>query len=892
MLARLASIPARNAVLVVVTSLALIAALWVVTLERIGFERGEAIAEAVRTNSNLALAFEEHTIRTMRGIDQALQVAAHEYGNRGSRESVRALIESGAIDRSVFQHIDLLDERGDSVLEPLAKRPNGADRDFFRFHRDTPAARLRIGIPLVGRVTGLTSIQMTRRIDRPDGSFGGVALASVNPEFFSAFFRNIDLGRDSMIQLVGLDGVVRARRSGTRNEYGQDLKQNNLFKNLAHSPVGSFVTSGRISGVVRHMSYRVVSGYPLVVAVSTSVEEVLGKFRDRRRNYLAGAALASLLVLLFACGLLIAMRRQWQARQETARGEARYRATFDQSGVGIAHTALDGRFLKVNRKLCDMLGYGEPELLSLSWRGIIHSDDLKEIADLMRRMLADPAFAAPEVEKRFVCKDGSVRWGVATPVVVRDADGKPEYMVAILQDATARRQVQEQLAYQAHYDALTGLPNRVLFNDRVAQALAQARRKHSALAVMFFDLDRFKEVNDTLGHAVGDELLREAAKRLRQCVRAGDTAARVGGDEFGVILTEIAHPQDARLVAEKIVRAMAAPHYLEGHEAFVSASIGIAMFPLDGEDRESLVRNADAAMFRAKRAGRNSFRFYTAAMNERAMENMLLENDLRHALERNEFEIHYQPKAIITGGELAGFEALLRWRRPASALVSPAQFIPMLEDSGLIVPVGDWIIGAVCAQLSAWQKAGLRPVPVSVNLCAKQFLHHDIAAVIDAALLDHGVDPDLLDIEITESDAMQDPELVVGILQRLRQRGIRVAIDDFGTGYSSLGYLKRFPLDALKIDRSFVTGLPDDAEDVSIAQAVIGMAHSLGLKVVAEGVETEEQRRFLAAHGCDQMQGYLLSRPVPAADCLRFFALGRTHSGHGERRQPVPRLVR
>jgi diguanylate cyclase (GGDEF)-like protein len=429
---------------------------------------------------------------------------------------------------------------------------------------------------------------------------------------------------------------------------------------------------------------------------------------------------------------------------------------------------------------------------------------------------------------------------------------------------------QRRLRHQAHYDALTELPNRFLCYDRLGQALLQAQRDDSTVGVLFVDLDRFKILNDTLGHEIGDALLRETARRLRQCVRPGDTVARVGGDEFVVVLSELRKPQEAQLVAQKIVDAMAAPFSIDGaRQSFISASVGIATWPLDGAVAASLVKNADAAMLRAKHLGGNNYQSYTAAMNEHAMETLLLENDLRRALERKEFLLHFQPKLSLVSGQVVGFEALIRWKRLGQGLVPPSEFVPLLEESGLIVPVGEWVIDTACAQIAAWQH-GRVGLPVAVNLSARQFLRTDIGAVIDRATRKHGIDPHLLEVEIAESDAMENADESVAVLRRLKALGIGIAIDHFGTGYSSLSYLKRFPVGKIKLDRSFVSGLPDDAEDAAIARAVITMAHSLGLKVVAEGVEAEAQRGFLAAQGCDEMQGSLFARPAPAAECEQF----------------------
>jgi len=384
--------------------------------------------------------------------------------------------------------------------------------------------------------------------------------------------------------------------------------------------------------------------------------------------------------------------------------------------------------------------------------------------------------------------------------------------------------------------------------------------------VLFVDLDRFKLVNDTLGHHQGDALIRQVGQRLLACVRPGDTVGRISGDEFAVLLADMARPDDAALVAQKILDTLAAPFDLGGNEAHVTASVGIAAYPADGDDAQTLLKNADMAMYRAKESARNSYCFFTAEMNQRSLAKVQLNADLRHALERGEFALHYQSKVEMAGGRLCGLEALLRWNHPVRGLVSPLEFVPALEDSGLIIPVGEWVIGEACAQIRRWQQAGLTPVPVAVNLSAKQFLRRDLDGTITRTLAAAGVPPGMIELEITESCLMDNPEEAVRALNALREAGLKISVDDFGTGYSSLAYLARFPLSALKIDRAFVRNVHLESNDAAIVRAVIDLANALKLLVVAEGVETEQQAAFLRRHGCHQGQGYLFSRPVPAAD--------------------------
>jgi diguanylate cyclase (GGDEF)-like protein/PAS domain S-box-containing protein len=1223
--------------------LGFVAAGWGLTLERIAYERNQAVEDAVRNNANLALAFEQHVISTVKALERTLGFLAYEYRQNGLT-SDKVYLAGESEDLALLAAGGVVDQNGDILFSIHGfGRANVADRDFFDYHRSNRDAKMRIGKPLVTRLEGRPVIPVTRRIDLPGGGFGGFAFVGINPDYFTSFYNDVDLGTGGTAVLLGRDGIVRARRAGLSNTAGTDMRDSMLYEQLAKSPAGSIVTSGRLDGIPRYLSYRAVRGHPLAVAVGTSEEHVLAEFRVRKRNYLAGASLGTVLILLFAAGLLKLQRRN-------ALGQARYRATFDEAGVGIAHASRDGRFLKVNRKLCELLGYTEEELLARSWQDVTHPEDAQRTLALIGESSADTGATIPALEKRYLRRDGTLLWGMASvaavrdpegkpdyfvtmledisprkqaeeallesqaqfnqlanhipqafwimdprarrmlylspaieaicarergplesawsdwkamihpgdqesalqayrampggrldvehrvvaadgavrwvhvrgfpvpgsagelyrvagtteditearhaadalreserrfgamlgnvqlismmldrqahitycndyllhatgwrrdevvgrnwfelfippedrelkgrfsrlledlpegshheneiltrsgerrmirwnnsvlrsaagevigtasigediteqqrahedlikaearyratfdeaavgithtsldgrlirvnrkycemlgyseadlvgravdlvthpddrglvaaqrtrllyagealPVekrnlrkdgsaiwvtvstaLVRDADGAPDYLVAMVQDITERKRAEAALQHQAYHDSLTGLPNRALFYDRLEQAVSHARRRDSTAAALVVDLDRFKLVNDSLGHTVGDRLLQEVGQRLFACVRSGDTVARVGGDEFGVLLAEMARPQDAAIVGEKILDALARSFDVEGHEVFLTASAGIAAFPCDGSDGATLIRNADAAMSRAKEHGRDNYQFYTAEMNARAMEKLLLQNDLRHALERQEFLLHYQPKASLGSGQITGFEALLRWQHRRRGLVSPAEFVPLLEDSGLIVPVGEWVVRTACGQIVAWRDAGLEPVPVAVNLSAKQFFHGDIVAVVEAALAEHGVDPRLLDLEITESDVMRNPEDAAAILRKLRERRVRIGIDDFGTGYSSLSYLKRLPVECLKIDRSFVSGLPADADDASIARAVITMAHSLGLRVVAEGVENEAQRRFLATHECDEMQGYLLSRPQPALEAARF----------------------
>jgi diguanylate cyclase (GGDEF)-like protein len=460
---------------------------------------------------------------------------------------------------------------------------------------------------------------------------------------------------------------------------------------------------------------------------------------------------------------------------------------------------------------------------------------------------------------------------------------------SVLSAGLRRIDSEGRLAFLAQFDALTGLPNRALLADRFSQMIVQARRHDKPLGVLFIDLDDFKLVNDSLGHAGGDDLLKDVALRLQASVRPGDTVARISGDEFAVVLADLARVDDAAIVAQKIINQLATPFRVGGRELFVTASIGIAASPSDGADAEALLGAADAAMYRAKQAGRNGYQFFTADINQRTRARAQLGSELRRALERGEFVLAYQPKFDLRTGVACAAEALLRWRHPERGVVSPAEFIPVLEETGLIVPVGEWVLEQVCRDLKAWEAAGIALIPVAVNLSARQFRHSDLDERIRAVLRKHGVDPRLIELEVTESQVMQDPEHANRMMRALSRDGIRVAIDDFGTGYSSLSYLTRFPVAALKIDRSFVADVLDDPADATIVRTIVDMAHTLGFIVVAEGVETEAQAAFLRGLGCEQAQGYHFAKPMPEAE-LRVLLSSRADKQPA--RAPAPRAAR
>ena len=522
--------------------------------------------------------------------------------------------------------------------------------------------------------------------------------------------------------------------------------------------------------------------------------------------------------------------------------------------------------LKLSTQFKERLGYEDHEIEDTpeSWARLLHPEDR---APVRKAWLDHLKSRVPyNVDYRKRSKTGSYRWFHARGQAAWNESGRATIMAGVVHDITPYREAEARIDFLANHDELTKLPNRTLIRDRIAQSMAQARRNATQFAVMFLDLDRFKVINDAYGHPTGDALLVEAACRLRRLLREEDTVARQGGDEFLVLLPNLSRSADAYVVAQKILDAFERPLAIGPLQAHVNTSIGVALYPRDGHDVDALIRNADVAMYRSKDLGGGIYQFFNSEMSRQTQRRVQLETHLRLALGRNELEVRYQPKVDIASGRLTGCEALTSWVHPAIGSVPPSQFIPVAEESGLIVPIGDWVLHTACAQSKAWLDAGLGAVAVAVNISARQFHRQDVVAWVMETLHATGLPPQLLELELTESLIAEDPDNVAATIKALRAEGVRFAIDDFGTGYSSLGYLKRFPVDSLKIDQSFVKNVGSEPDDEAISLAVISLAHSLRLKVIAEGVESEAQRDFLLKHGCDEIQGYFFSRPLPALE--------------------------
>lgn len=553
----------------------------------------------------------------------------------------------------------------------------------------------------------------------------------------------------------------------------------------------------------------------------------------------------------------VTVRRE--AEQALRDSEARYRVMADNATDLIARSDPHGALLYASPAIETILGYAPVEVLGKNLLEFIHPED----HEIVRVATESLAWSGPVTfSYRARRLGGTEVWLETTSRAVLDPVTREiTEIVSVSRDVTERHHAEAQIEYQAYHDTLTGLPNRALFRDRLTVALAHARRTRTPVAVMFLDLDSFKLVNDTLGHSLGDELLKVVATRLKSVLREEDTIARMGGDEFTVLVANITSPDDAPIIAQKILDAVAQPARVEGHELYVTTSIGIALYPNDGDSAESLLKNADNAMYRAKELGRNLYQLCTPEMNRRANERLSLENALRRAIDRGEFRLQYQPQIRIADGAIVGMEALLRWNR-GDQVIGPAKFIPVAEETRLIVEIGEWVLREACRQASEWQRERFPNLRMSVNLSPRQFQHADLRKIIALALEESGLDARFLEVEITEGTAMHNIERAVTTMRSLREMGVRIALDDFGTGHSSLNYLRSFPIDSVKIDQAFVHEIEASASNRAIVSAVIAMAHGLDLRVTAEGVETEAQFDFLRREGCEEVQGYLFGRPA------------------------------
>jgi diguanylate cyclase (GGDEF)-like protein/PAS domain S-box-containing protein len=971
------------------------------------FELVQARDNVITQKSNsariLVKVLEEQAVDSIFAVDLAMQttIKAVQMAPQGAAERDRLvdeLLDSSITNLPFIRAIWLLDAEGRMIhdSQKLPGKYNLSDRDYFRIHREQAGYGMHIAGPIVSKL-GVPFISFSRRINRPDGSFGGVIVAALEPKYLRRFYDSVKVGKDGVVALVRTDGVLMLRMPLATTAEGKRLT---FFPNFHEAPglpeAGNYSADSSIDHIRRMYFYQRVSGRPLVVVVGLGEEELLADWYGMAGAYI-GVSLFFLAVLAGLSTLALReLHKRYGLNQALRNSDDALRAAQQLALIGSWRLDLVNRSGHWSQQMYRLLGLPlaeQPPALSvflqqihpddrhlvesavqhgMNWSGELRSNPVlgpqryfhsrsTDVRDAAGKVVAQMGTLQDITERRqadeklelaarvFACtRDGIVVTDAASNIVAvnaaferitqygeadvlgrnirmlrsnlhamdfyrqlwdtvardghwrgeiwnrrKNGDVFPEWLtisalasaehgtagyVGVFTDLSDITEANEQLQFMVNHDPLTRLPNRSLLNDRLEQAIEAAHQGQRALAVLLLNIDRLQRVNDSIGHDAGDLLLREMAQRLLARLHPGDTLARIGSDEFVMVLSHLDDNDDINAAAQQMLDTVAAPCQLLGHEVVVTASVGIALFPLDGVTPGDLIRNADTALSHVKNSGRNSFRYFTAEMNTRALHWMALEHRLRSALGRAEFSLFYQPQVRLADKQVCGAEALIRWRSAELGMVSPAEFIPLAEDSGLIVEIGEWVIRTACAQNKAWQDAGLRPLTVAVNVSAHQITAGTLPAIVASALRASGMAARYLAIELTESVLMQEADLAMAQIAALRAIGVTVALDDFGTGYSSLSYLSRFALDKLKIDQSFVRNITEDAKSAAIAKATIALAHGLGITVVAEGVETRAQLDYLDGAGCDEVQGYYFSRPVPADEFVVLLAENATAS--------------
>lgn len=853
--------------------------------------RARYAERAAIATSNLAIVLERELSATIDKADLILQIVGEEVERINATPGADPSMLDEFMRRQSLRIPELHGLRtanadGDVVngfgLVP-GRRANLRDRAYFVQLAGNPQAGLVISEPLVSRVSDQWEIVLARRIKGAGGSFDGVVYATIALKYFVEKFAALDVGAHGVVALRDPALRLIARHPALMN-LDRDVGSSNVSP-LLRGPVvagqatGTYTGSAGSDGIERTTSFRRFSKYPLLLVVGMGSDDYLAEWRGEAARTASLVAVFALLTLAFT--VLIA--RSWRRREADvdalAMQEQKFRRLIESSPDALVITGPNETITIVNRRAELMFGYEQRELLGRSM-------DILLTPAYQGLHLGRQAAGTGEASEMSKDRDlwAVTKSGLEFPVSISLSPIETDLggmVAAAIRDITERRASEAKIEFLAHHDALTGLPNRLVVRSRFEQAVAQAARTHSKIALLFVDLDNFKMVNDTIGHMGGDVLLKAVAERLLDAARGSDIVSRQGGDEFLVVFTELIDAQTAASMVERLVGLFQQPCRVQGQEISISASVGISMYPDDGSDFDTLLMKADVALYQAKGAGRNTFHFFNDQTNLTAVGQLHMRNDLRLALEREEFLLYYQPQIELSTGCVVGVEALIRWFHPELGLVPPGRFIHVAEESGQIVAIGEWVLNEACRQAMAWQEAGLPPMSIAVNLSAVQFGRANVELVVRRALEASGLDPGLLELELTETLLIREVDAVLATVKRLKGLGVRLALDDFGTGYSSLSYLKKFEFDKLKIDQSFIRDLPADTENVAIVRAILQMAHSLGIKAIAEGVEKEAALEQLIMLGCDEAQGYLFARPMPPAQVADYLtaAARRTPPG-------------
>ena len=840
-------------------------------------EYQEADKHAQVEVGNITRVLEEHVLATVHKADLLLLEVQRNVRpddmrlargvNSSRRQQLHSLMKSQLESMPEVAALHVTNALGNHIYSSLDTHPPGvniADRYHFTRQRDDATAGLVISPPIVSRTTGKWTLILTRRLNFEDGSFAGIVNVILNLEYFQQFYQTLNLGTHGLVALYDKELHLAARYPPSEKDMGKKLSGLNvrpyIEKGVKH---GVYHVKSVLDGVERLHGFRQVDDLPLIVIAGIAKDDYLAEWHRHIWQYSVGAVIFSLVMIGF--GL-----RQRRAEEALSQNEVRFRYMLETSPIAVRIAASSGHnILFANQRYAEMINSARDKVIGTDPKQFYANP--QDYEDILQQL--DKGLSVTNKLVELKIPGARTTWALAS--YFRLEYKNEQAFLGWFYDVTDLKNAEDKIHQMAFYDALTQLPNRRLLMDRLSQALAASTRNGQYGAVLFIDLDHFKILNDTKGHAIGDLLLIDVGKRLQSCVREGDTVSRLGGDEFLVVLETLSTDADvaatqAEIVAEKIRANLSEAYTLNERLCYITSSIGIVLFRGHQESTDDLLRYADTAMYQAKMSGRNTIRFYDSAMQRAIDARAKLDDELRLALKKQQFRLYYQIQVDNLRRSI-GAEVLLRWERPEHGLVSPAQFIPLAEETGLIIPIGIWVLQTACAQLAAWQHDALtRDLTLAVNVSAKQFHEVDFVTQVQRVLLESGAKPSHLKLELTESTMLENVEDTITKMHEIQMLGVSFSMDDFGTGYSSLQYLKRLPLSQIKIDQSFVRDIVSDPNDASIVQTIIAMTEALGLNVIAEGVENEAQRQFLEKRGCNAFQGYLFSKPVPLDEFMEF----------------------
>ncbi|WP_426193711.1 bifunctional diguanylate cyclase/phosphodiesterase [Massilia sp. DWR3-1-1] len=837
----------------------LLIGIWCATLHFIEIERAYAVRAASASLADLIDTYEAQVARNVGGIEQTLKTVNYAVKLHGTAGALAALQGEDLLPSALIYAVSVAGADGTVMAShPASSVASVARQAFFRYHLGNPSDAVLVSGASDPRQTEKSVVHFSKRLTDGTGRFIGVAVLDVDPAYFTSAYEPSRQGAQGMLALYSAPGTWLAVR------VGEHLAANRAGAAPLADPLAAAPAAW--DGVKRFSAVRQMRRLQLAMVVGLGEQEQMAAFEARRVSRLWQAGGASVLLLALVGAVWLWSRQGAETRRSIRLAQQTYEAASEsnQDAFFVLHSVVDEggaivdfRISAANRQAETLTGLSREDLQRKTVGNWMPEAYVNGTFERLVHATSMGGVHETEVENTTTQLKGA--W------LHRQLVGVEGGVVAIIRDVSERRMAEAKILHMARHDALTGMPNRTLLHSRLVQAISHAQRRHGAVVVAFVDLDNFKMVNDGLGHKGGDELLAQIAGRMRQCLRRQDTLGRFGGDEFVLILPVYRQRQDDCVaLLERINEVVRQPLRIDDHALQVSCSIGVALYPRDGDNADSLLVHADVAMYSAKAAGKNQCRWYTEAMNAKAEHKLALVEQLRGALDGEQFKVVYQPKFDVGTGLMFGLEALVRWHHPERGVISPLDFIPLAEESGVIVAIGRWVLHSACAQSAAWQRAGLPPLVMSVNVSPRQFDDTHLLSDVGAALEASGLAPHLLELEVTESLIMRDLQGAVEKMARLKAMGLLLSIDDFGTGYSSLSSLKTFPITTLKIDKSFIGDLATSADDQAIARAIIALAHQLNLRVIAEGVETQEQFAFLRDNGCDEVQGYLFGRPASA----------------------------